>query len=118
MPSRRASSNLHQQDLPPQESIIPPPHNQPSTQILSTIFESTDCPEFKYIPEMHLQQPMNTSSEALPSHSIATSRQATERDLRQPPPQEVELDHIQICDWDEEAEEEAAAKEEDIARVQ
>jgi hypothetical protein len=62
---------------------------------------------------------MNTSAEVEPSHNITTSSQATERDLRQPPPQEEELDHIQIGDWDEEAEEEeAAAEEKELARVQ
>jgi hypothetical protein len=59
---------------------------------------------------------MNTSAEAEPSHNIATSSQATERDLRQPPLQEEELDHVQIGDWDEEAEE-AAVEEEELARV-
>jgi hypothetical protein len=54
---------------------------------------------------------MNTSAEAKPSHNIATSSQATERDLRQPPPQEEELNHVQIGDRDEEAEEEVAAEE-------
>jgi hypothetical protein len=39
---------------------------------------------------------MNTSVEVEPSHNIATSSQATEQDLRQPPPQEEELDHIPI----------------------
>jgi hypothetical protein len=62
---------------------------------------------------------MNTSAEAEPSHNIATSSQATERDLRQPPPHEEELDHVQIGDWDEEAEEEEVATEEgELARVQ
>jgi hypothetical protein len=62
---------------------------------------------------------MNTSAEAQPSHSIATSSQGTKRDLCQPPLQEEELDHIQIGDWDEETEEEAAAaEEEELARVQ
>jgi hypothetical protein len=56
---------------------------------------------------------MNTSAEVEPSHNIATSSQATERDLCQPPPQEEEFDHVQIGDWDEEA----AAEEEKLARV-
>jgi hypothetical protein len=39
--------------------------------------------------------------------------------MRQPPPQEVELNHVQISNWDKEAEEEeAAAEEEELARVQ
>jgi hypothetical protein len=68
---------------------------------------------------MRLHQPMNTSAEVEPSHNITTSSQATERDLHQPSPQEEELDHIQIGDWDEEAEEEeAAAEEKELARVQ
>jgi hypothetical protein len=96
MPPKRANNRLHQQDPPLQESIIPPPHNQPSTQILSAIAKGADCPEFEDVHEMRLHQPMNTSAEAEPSHSIATSSQGTERDLRQPPPQEEELDHVQI----------------------
>jgi CRISPR/Cas system-associated endoribonuclease Cas2 len=119
MPPRQASSRLHQQDPPPQESIIPPPHNQPLTQILSAIAEGVNCPEFKDVPEKHLHQPMNTTAEVEPSQIITTSSQATERDLCQPPPQEEELDHVQISVWDEEAEEEAAAAdEEELARVQ
>jgi hypothetical protein len=112
MPPKRASSRLHQQDPPPQESIIPPPHNQPLTQILLAIAKGVDYTEFEDVPEMHLHQPMNTSAEADPSHSIATSSQATERDLHQSLPQEEELDHVQISDWDEEVE------EEELARVQ
>jgi hypothetical protein len=33
-------------------------------------------------------------------------------------PGDAELDHIQIDDWDEEAEEEATAEGEELARVQ
>jgi hypothetical protein len=89
------------------------------TQILSAIAEGVNCPEFEDVPEKRLHQPMNTTAEVEPSHIIATSSQATERDLRQPPPQEEELDHVQISVWDEEAEEEAAAAdEEELARVQ
>jgi hypothetical protein len=33
-------------------------------------------------------------------------------------PGDAELDHIQINDWDEEAEEEAVVVEEELARVQ
>jgi hypothetical protein len=86
MPPRRASNHLHQQEPPPQESIIPPPPNQPPAQILSAIAEGTEYLEFEDVPEMRLHQPINTSAEAEPSHSIATSSQATERDLHQPPP--------------------------------
>jgi hypothetical protein len=31
MPPRRVSNRLHPHDPPPQESIIPPPTNQPPT---------------------------------------------------------------------------------------
>jgi hypothetical protein len=82
------------------------------TQILSAIAEGRDYLEFEDVPEMRLHQPMTTSAEAEPSHSIATSSQATERDLHQSLPQEEELDHVQFGDWDEEAE------EEELARVQ
>jgi hypothetical protein len=67
---------------------------------------------------MRLHQPINTSTEEEPNHSIATSSQAVERDPRQPPPREEEPDHVQIDDWDDEAEEEAATVEkEELARV-
>jgi hypothetical protein len=33
-------------------------------------------------------------------------------------PGDVDLSHVQVDDWDEEAEEEEASKEEDLARVQ
>jgi hypothetical protein len=119
MPPRRVSNHLHPQDPPLQESIIPPPLNQPPTQILPAIAENAEYPEFKDIPEMCLNQPITTSAEAKPSHNIATSSQAAEWDLHQPPPQELEPGHIQIDDWDDEAEEEAAAvEEEELARVE
>jgi hypothetical protein len=113
MPPRRVSNRLHPHDPPPQESIIPPPPNQPPTQILQAIAEGTEYPKFKDIPGMCLHQPVNTSANAEPSHNIATSSQATERDLCQPPPQEGEPDHIQIDDWDDEDEEEVAIAEEE-----
>jgi hypothetical protein len=66
---------------------------------------------------MCLHQPINTSTEVEPSHSIATSSQATEGALCQPLLQEEEPDLIQINDWEGKAEEEAA-EEEELARVQ
>jgi hypothetical protein len=85
MPPKWVSNRLHQQDPPPQESIILPPPNQPPTHILSAIAEGAEYPEFEGVPEMCLHQPINTSTEAEPSHSIATSNQATKRDLRRTP---------------------------------
>jgi hypothetical protein len=106
MPPTRVSNCLHPQDPPPQESIIPPPPNEPPTQILPAIAEGAEYPEFEDIPEMRLHQPINISTKAEPSHSIT------------PLPVGVP-DHDQIDDWDDEAEEEAAAaKEEELARVQ
>jgi hypothetical protein len=81
---------------------------------------------------MPLHQPINTSTEAEPSHSIATSSQATTGAPRQPLlrapspvhtlPGTEESDHVQIDDWDDEAKEEeeaaAAAEEEELVRVQ
>jgi hypothetical protein len=117
MPFRRVSNRLHPHGPPPQESIIPPPPNQPSTQIVPTIAESVEYLAFEDIPEMCLRQPINTSTEAEPSHRIATSSQATEGAPRQPLPWE-EPDHVQIDNLDDEAkEEEAAAEEEELVRV-
>jgi hypothetical protein len=119
MPPKRVSNRLHPQNPPSQESIIPPPPNQPPTQILPAIAEGAEYPEFEDIPKMCLHQPINTSTKVKPSHIIATSSQAAERDLHQPPPQEEEPDHVQIDDWDNEAEEEAGTSaEEELARVQ
>jgi hypothetical protein len=81
---------------------------------------------------MPLHQPINTSTEAEPSHSISTSSQATTGAPRQPLlwapspvhtlPGTEEPDHVQIDDWDDEAKEEeeeaAAAEEEELVRVQ
>jgi hypothetical protein len=81
---------------------------------------------------MPLHQPINTSTEAEPSHDIATSSQATTGAPRQPLlwapspvhtlPGTEEPDHVQIDDWDDEAKEEeeaaAAAEEEELVRVQ
>jgi hypothetical protein len=117
MPPRRASNRLHPHDPPPQQSIIPPPPNQPPIKILPAIAEGAKYLAFKDIPKMHLHQPNNTSTEVEPSHSIATSSQATEGAPRQPLPQEEDADHVQIDDWDDETEEEAVAEEEELARV-
>jgi hypothetical protein len=120
MPPRRVSNCLHPHDPPSQESSIPPPPNQPSTQILPTIAKGAEYSAFKDIPEMCLHQPINTSTEVEPSHSIATSSQATEGALCQPLLQEEEPDLIQINDWEDKVEDEAAAaaEEEELARVQ
>jgi hypothetical protein len=78
---------------------------------------------------MRLHQPINTSIEVEPSHNTATSSQATTGAPRQPLPQapspmhtmlvNEEPDHVQIDKWDDEAEEEAeAVEEEELARVQ
>jgi hypothetical protein len=68
---------------------------------------------------MCLHQPINTSTEAEPSHTIATSSQANEGAPCQPLPQEEEPDHVQIDDWEDKAKEEAAVvEEEEQARVQ
>jgi hypothetical protein len=113
MPPRRVSNRLHPHNPPLQESIIPPPPNQPPAQILLAIVEGAEYPAFEDIPEMRLHQPINTSTEAEPSHSIATSSQATEGAPRQPLPWEEELDHVQIDDWDDEAKEEETTAEEE-----
>jgi hypothetical protein len=119
MPPRRVSNCLHPHDPPPQESITPPPPNQPPTQILPAIAEGAKYSAFEDISEMRLHQPIHTSAEAKPNHSVDTLSQATKQDSCQPPPWEEEPDHVQINDWDNEAKEEAATvKEEEQARVQ
>jgi hypothetical protein len=78
MPPRRVSNRLHPHDPPLQESIIPPPPNQPPTQILPAIAEGAEYPAFEDNPEISLHQPINTSTEAEPYHNIATSSLAVE----------------------------------------
>jgi hypothetical protein len=105
------SNRLHLVDTPPQESIIPPPPNQSTTQILPTIIEGVEHLTFEDIPEMRLHQPINTSTEMEPSHSTATSSQATIGAPHQPPPRAPSPIH-------EAEEDEAAVEEEELARVQ
>jgi hypothetical protein len=64
MPPRRVSNHLHPVDTPLQESIIPPPPNQSTTQILPTIIEHAQHQTFEDIREMNLHQPINASTEA------------------------------------------------------
>jgi hypothetical protein len=121
MPPRRVSQRLHPDETPPQESIIPPPNNQPPTQILPTIAKGAKHLAFGNIPEAHLYQPINTSTTTTES-SHGISSQATAGAprlslLRAPSPihtfpRDVEFDHAQINDWDEEAKEEATTVEE------
>jgi hypothetical protein len=130
MPPGRMSQQLHSDEAPPQEPIIPPPPNHLSTQILPTIVEAPEHPALENIHEVHLHQPINTTTTiAEPSYDTATSSQATVGAPRQslsraPSPIHIllanaKIDHIQINDWDEEAEEEAAAAaEEELAGVQ
>jgi hypothetical protein len=122
---------LHPAEAPQQEPIIPSPPNQSSTQILPTIIEDPEHPAFRNIHEVHLHQLINPSTTAVePSHthSATTSSQATAGAPRQSLPWapssmhmlpgDAELDHVWINDWDEEAEEEeAAVEEEELARV-
>jgi hypothetical protein len=118
MPPRRVSNRLHSHDPPPQQSIIPPPPNQPPTQILPSTTKGAKYPAFEDIPEMRLHQPINKSTKVEPSHSIATSSQANEGAPPQPLRHDEEHDHVQIDDWDDEAEEEAAAvEEEELTKV-
>jgi hypothetical protein len=78
---------------------------------------------------VHLHQSINISTKAEPSHSTTTSIQATAGAPRQPlswapspihtSPGSEEPDHVQIDDWDDEAEEDAATtEEEELAKVQ
>jgi hypothetical protein len=120
MPPRRVSNHLHPHDPPPQESIIPPPPNHPPTHIIPAIAKGAEYLAFEDIPEMCLHQPINTSTEAEPSHSIITSSQAAKGAPHQPLLCKEDPDHIQIDDWNYEAEEEeeVVVEEEELARVQ
>jgi hypothetical protein len=120
---------LHPDETPLQESIFPPPPNQSSTQILPIIVEGAGHPAFRHNPKTHLHQPITISTAAESSHDATTSSQAIKgascQSLPQAPspihtlPGDMDLDHIQIDDWDEEAKEETATvEEEELARVQ
>jgi hypothetical protein len=135
MPPRRMSQLLHPDEAPPQELINLPPPNQSSTQILPTIVEDPEHLTFGNIPEIPKEQPhqpthTSTAVAGLShTHDAVTSSQTSAGAPRQSPPQahslvhillgDADPDQVQIDDWDEEAEEEAAAAEEkELARVQ
>jgi hypothetical protein len=129
---RRLSQRLHPRKGPLQESTDNPPLHQPSIQILPTITEELEHPNFKNVPEVQLHQPAQASTTTVwPSQnsSAASSSQTSRGVPRQSPPWapslihmfsgDAELDQVQIHDWDKEVkEDEAAIEEEELARVQ
>jgi hypothetical protein len=123
MPPRRVSQRLHLDEVAPQEYTNHTSSNQPTNQTLPTIDEGLEHPVFGQIPEAHLHQSTNASI------SATGPSQTSRGDLCQSPPrapsqthmlsEDAELGQVQINDWDEEAEQEAAtAEEEELARVQ
>jgi hypothetical protein len=130
MPLKRMSKHLHTDKGPPQESTNDPSLHQLSIQNLPTITEDPEHPTFRDIPKVQLHQPAHISTNMVgPSQYIGTasSTQTNGGALRQSPPQapspvhmaqgDAELDQVQIQDWDEEADEDEAAVEEELARV-
>jgi hypothetical protein len=122
MPPRRASQCLHPDEGLPQTTNQNISH-QPPTQALHTIAETSEHPTFNNAPAA--QHPTNMSTAAGSSHngrgasSTQTLRGAPHQSpLRVPsPPQE--LNELLVQDWDEEAEDdEVAVEEEELIRVQ
>jgi hypothetical protein len=117
------SQRLHPYEATPQEYTNHTSSNQPTNQILPTIIEGPEHLAFRQFPEAHLHQSTHASiNEVEPSQTgEGAPRQSP---LRAPSPthilsEDAELDQVQIDDWDEEAEEEAAvAEDEELARVQ
>jgi hypothetical protein len=103
----------------------------PPTQTLSTIIEGSGHPTFGNIPKPHQHQPATMSTTAAGSSqngSCASSTQTNGGNPRQSPSRalspvqglqgDAKFDQIQVQDWDEEAEEDKAAMEEELTRVQ
>jgi hypothetical protein len=132
MPPRRTSQRLHpDKGLPQTFDQNQIPFHHPPTQALPTITETVEHLTFDNIPEIQQQSANMSTTAAGSSHngkdtsSTQTNEGATHQSpLRAPLPVQVvegdtEFDQIQVQDWDEEAEEdEAAAKEEELVRVQ
>jgi hypothetical protein len=111
------SQHLHPGEGPPQESTNDPSLHQLSTQILPTITEGPKHPTFGDIPEVQLHQPAHISTQTgggAPHQSPPWAPSLVHMAQG-----DTELDHVQIHDWDEKAvEDEGAAEEDELARVQ
>jgi hypothetical protein len=134
MPPWWTSQYLHPDEGQPQTSAQnQSPFHHPSTQTLPTITEGLKHLAFGDIPEIQLQQPTNNISTTAPGASQndrGTSSTQTNRGnphqspLQEPSPAQViqgdaEPDQVQVQDWDEEAYEgEAAKEEEELISVQ
>jgi hypothetical protein len=104
----------------------------PSTQILSTITEGLEHPAFSDILEVQLHQPNNNMPTIVVRSSQndggASSTQTNggaphQSPLWSPSPVQViqgdvELEQVQLQDWEEEASKDEAAEEEELLRVQ
>jgi hypothetical protein len=131
MPPRRMSQCLHPDEGPLQESTNNTSLHQPSTQNLPTITEDPEHPTFGDITEVQLHQPAHISTTVVGSSqnsAAANSAQTGGGAPRQSPTRapspvhmaqgDAELDQVHIHDWDEEAEkDEVAEEEEELARV-
>jgi hypothetical protein len=102
-------------------------HPQPTTQTLPTITKASKDQTIDTIPELQLQQiNMPTVAEDTSQTGASASSTQTNRDdqaINNPPPPQVNqgkvnLDQIEIHDWDEANEYEAEAKEHELIRVQ
>jgi hypothetical protein len=135
MPPRRTNQHLHPDEGLPQTSAQnQPPLHHPSTQTLPTIIEGPEHLAFGDIPKVQLHQPTNNMSTTAPGTSQngkgtsqngkGTSSVQTkggnphQSPLRAPLLAQViqgdaEPDQVQVQDWDEEAYEDKATKEEE-----
>jgi hypothetical protein len=128
MPPRRVSQRLHPNETPPQESI----HHHPINHQPRTPHHRRWCgvPSIRRHPQRApppANQHLHHRSKVKPRcyHLKPSHCRAPCQSLPWAPspihtlPVDTEIDHIQINEWDEEAEEEAAAtKEEELARDQ
>jgi hypothetical protein len=109
----------------------PLPLHHPSTQTLSTIAEGSEYSTFGNIPEVQLYQPDNMFTTAAGSRQNDVCTRSTQTNggaPHQSPPgapspiqiiqDDIELDQVEVQDWDEEAYEYEAAEEEELIRVQ
>jgi hypothetical protein len=122
MPLRRTSQCLHLDEGAPQESTTHAPLHQPPAQILPTITEGTKHLAFGNILEVQLHT-CTTATGSSQNGGAASSTQTSGGAPQQSPLQaplraqiiqgEAEPNQIQVHDWDEEAEEEEAAVEEE-----
>jgi hypothetical protein len=131
MPPRRISQRLSQ---PGDEALQPAfAQNQPPTQNLSTIIEGLEHATFSDIPEVELQNPTNNNVSTIAAGSSQNTRGASSTQTNggaphQSPPwapspihviqENAKFENLQVEDWENEASEDEAAEEVELARVQ